>query len=130
MFAIKCGPVMGPKQLHIHHEAVILSNAICQTDIATLLDCGLQKQFLSKCCVQNKMVCPFFGIDNALCLLINVCVHCRCETNFRTLYIQLTSTTCFGEKQQLASSCLSILPSVCLSVRRRGTIRLPLDGPS
>jgi len=40
MFAIQFGQVMRPKQLHIHHETVIRSDTICQTEIATLLDSG------------------------------------------------------------------------------------------
>jgi hypothetical protein len=55
MFAIKSGLVMGPKQLHIRHETVIRCDTICQTETAALLDSGLQKQLLSKCCVQKKL---------------------------------------------------------------------------
>ena len=114
MFTIKSGSVMGPKQFHIHHETVIRSGTICQTQIATLLYSGLQKQLLSKCCVQNKMVCPYFGIVNALCLLINVCFYCRCETNFGTLHS--VDIYYMFRQRATASFVMSVYPSVCMSV--------------
>jgi hypothetical protein len=103
MFAIKSGPVMGPKQLHFRRETVIRRHdTICQTESATLLDSGVTKTASVKILCPQKIVCPYFGIVKTLCFLINVCVYCRCEPTVRTLYIQLTSNTCFGEKQQLA----------------------------
>jgi hypothetical protein len=114
MFAIKSGQVMEPNQVHFRHETVIGRDIICQTEIATILVSWVAKSASVKMsCPQNCLPLFFY----ALCLLINVCVYCRCETNFGTLYIQLPSTACSGEKQELASLCLSFRPHVCLSVR-------------
>ena len=66
---------MGPSHLHIRHETVIRRDTICQTENAVLLDSWVTKTASLKMLCPQKSVCPYFGIVNASCVLINVSVY-------------------------------------------------------